>query len=482
MAQHSNLTELGSGKILPLLLRYAWPAVVTMTLNQLYNIVDRVYIGHWHAPGPDAAAAVADKVPDTLAGITLTFPFMGILAAIGVLIGMGSSSVLSIKLGQKDMDGAEKALGQCVALKVLFGLIFPPLLFFFGIDPILRYMAGENITAAALGYGRQYLSITLFFNIFAHLGFGLSATMRAEGSPKQSMYCMVVGAVTNLVLDPIFIYGFGWGVAGAAWATNISMMACCGGALYYYSRGNSVVKLRLSRIRVYRDLVGRVLAIGLSPCFMQLMGALIVFSLNHAFARWAGADATLQIAAFGIANSVAFLFHIPSQGVQQGIAPIIGFNWGAQNHARVLHALKLGLLLTAAATIFACLCLEIFAPGLAWCFDDTPNTVRAGAYAIRVANIMIWSIFVNVAATTYFQAVGRPRTAILLSLLRQCFILLPIVWILPHFMPGNPVLAIWIAFPVSDFLTALATIPPILKERRALALAAAKSAAEKGVA
>ena len=466
-----KLAEMGSGRILPLILKYAWPAVVTMTVNQLYNIVDRMYIGQ--GCGKDA-----------IAGLTLTFPIMGVLGAVGVLIGMGSSTILSIRLGAGDRVGAERALGQCVAMKLLFGLIFPPLMFFYGFRPILQLMAGSGVTAEALRLAHQYLSITIFFNIFAHLGFGLSATMRAEGSPRQSMYCMIVGCVTNLILDPLFIFssipipgtslvipGFGMKVAGAAWATNISMMATCGTALLFYLTKKSVVRLRIPRIRLYRDITPQALAIGLSPCLMQIMGSIIGFSMNYAFAKWSGSQeaGTLQISSFGIANTAAFLFLIPTIGIQQGVAPIIGFNWGAGNYARVKKCFSTGLKLTAIATIAACAGMELFAHPFARCFANEAEVVTAASKAIRLAYCMIWSIFLNVAATTYFQAVGRPRVAILLSLLRQCLCLLPIVWILPYFVTDH-VFAIWLAIPISDVVAQLASLPPLIKEFKFLTL------------
>lgn len=466
-----KLRDLRSGRILPLLFRYAWPALVTMTLNQLYNVIDRIYIGQGCGPA-------------AIAGLTLTFPIMGSLAAIGVLIGMGSSAILSIKLGEGDMPGAERALGQCVALKLLFGVVFPPLMYFFGIGPIVDYMAGLGTTTEAIGYAKLYLRVLIFFNIFAHLGFGLSATMRAEGSPKQSMFCMMVGCFANLILDPIFIFrsipipgtglvlpGLGLQVLGAAWATNISMMATCATAVWFYLSGRSVVRLRLSRIRIYRDIVLRVLAIGLSPCFMQMMGALFCFSINHAFSRWSGTleEGTIQICSFGIVASVAFIFHTPAIGIQQGVAPIIGFNWGAKNGRRVLESLDKGLLLTGSFLFFGFLCMEFFAPWLCRAFAKQPEAVAAAAWGLRVSNIFIWSIFINVCATTYFQSIGKPRMAILLSVLRQCLLLIPSVWILPHFMEDH-ILAIWLAMPVSDVLTAIATIPPLVRERRRLRL------------
>lgn len=477
MTPDEKMKEMGSGRILPLILKYAWPAVVTMTLNQLYNVIDRIYIGHITAPEN------IEYGKDAIAGLGLTFPIMGALAAVGVLIGMGSSTVMSIRLGAKDRHGAERALGSCVAMKLLFGLIFPPLMYFFGFRPILSLMAGKGVTPEALELARRYLEITIFFNIFAHLGFGLSAMMRAEGSPKQSMCCMIVGCVTNLILDPLFIFdsipifstglaipGLGLRVAGAAWATNISMIATCTTAFLFYLRKKSVVRLRLRRIWIYRDITPQSLAIGLSPCLMQLMGAFIMFSLNHAFAKWAGSKeaGTIFIGAFSIASTVSFCFFIPSIGIQQGTAPIIGYNWGAENYVRVKRSLKLGLKLTAVATILACGGMELFARICTKAFanDNTPEVIDTATTTIRITSAMIWSIFINVAATTYFQATGRPRISIVLSLLRQCLILLPIVWILPHFMKGHEILAVWLAMPISDIVTQIATLPPIIKEFR----------------
>ena len=387
----AKLHEMGAGRILPLILKYAWPAVVTMTINQLYNVVDRVYIGH--GCGADA-----------IAGLTLTFPIMGALGAVGVLIGMGSSSILSIRLGAGDRDGAEKALGSCVAMKLLFGLTVPPLMFFFGFRPILALMAGAGTTAETLRLAHQYLAIVIFFNIFAHLGFGLSATMRAEGSPRQSMYCMITGCATNMVLDPLFIFdrislfgtglaipGLGLRVAGAAWATNIAMMVTCGTALLFYLRRKSVVRLRLRRVRVYRDITPKALAIGLSPCLMQIMGAAIGFSLNHAFAAWSATpeQGTVEISAFGIANTLSFLFFIPSVGVQQGLAPIIGYNWGAGNYRRVRECLVLGLKLTALATFAVFLGTELLPRVGARAFAKDPAVIAATVKALRISNIFI---------------------------------------------------------------------------------------------
>lgn len=479
MRKEGKLDEMGSGRILPLIFKYAWPAIVTMTINQLYNVVDRMYIGQ--GCGRDA-----------IAGLALTFPFMGALAAVGVLIGLGSSTVISIFLGAGKREDAERALGQCVALKVLFGLVVPPMVYFFLLNPIIDLMTGDGATAETVRLAKLYLSTTIFFNIFAHLGFGLSATMRAEGSPKPAMYAMLTGCVANLVLDPFFIFksiplpfcaaalpGLGLGVYGAAWATNISMVATCLAALWFYVSGKSAVKLRLGRIRIYGDLAPRVVAIGLSPFFIQLLAAFIGFSINRAFAKWCATpdDGSMQISAFGIVNTVAFLFFIPTHGIQQGLTPIIGFNWGAEAYRRVRKCLENGLAVTAGSCIISTLLVEIFARSLARCFAGDEEVVARAARAIRIGNCMIWSIFVNVSATTYYQAVGKPSTAIILSLFRQCLCILPIVWFLPYFMEDK-VLAVWLALPASDLLAQIATMPFLAKEFRLLTKkAAAREAA-----
>ncbi len=463
-----KIDKLGNGKILPLIFKYAWPAVVSMLLNQLYNIVDRIYIGH--GCGKDA-----------IAGLALTTPIMIFLGAIGVLIGMGCAAIESIYLGAGDKDNAEKALGQCVAMKLIFGLVVPPLMYFFGFGPILGLLS-DGATEATIAIAHRYLSIIIFFNLFAHLGFGLSAMMRAEGSPKQSMYCMLAGCLTNIICDPFFIFeaikipytsivipGLGKGVVGAAWATNLAMIATCMTALFFYLSKRSIVTLRLSRIRIYPELARRSLAIGLSPCLMQVMGSLISFSINFAFAKWSASKeiGTIQMSAYGIYIAVTMLFFIPIMGIQQGISPIIGYNWGAESYARVRRALVLGLKLSAVTSIIACVGMVAFSRFLSGWFADDKDVIDASSFALRVGTCMTWSIFINVAATTYFQAVGRPTTAIVLSLFRQCIFLLPGIWLLPYCIE-NHILGIWLALPISDFVTGVASIPPLIKEYRSL--------------
>ena len=323
----------------------------------------------------------------------------------------------------------------------------------------------------AYAEARRYLQIILASHLFSHLAFGLSALQRAEGGAIRSMTCMIVGFGVNLVLDPLLIFGCGMGVAGAAWATNIAMAASCLWAFSYYWRGKTVVRLRLRRIGFYPALMARTLGIGLAPFLQQLMSAVIVASLQIAFARWMPDKAarTAEIASLGVFSGALILIIMPVLGCQQGLQPILGYNWGARNYRRVLAAFKLGFWVTTLLTFLAFI-IQVVPPFPTWIArmfveSGEPAIVALAAHDLQLANCMIWIISINVTATTYFQAIGRPRVAILLSLLRQFICLLPLVWILPHLI-GDHVLAVWLALPISDIVAQLATLPPLVREFR----------------
>ena len=455
----ANLEELARGHLGRLLLKYSWPALIAMSLNALYAVVDRFYIGQ-------GCGEVA------MAGLTLTFPVMMLFGAFGVFVGAGHASVLSIKLGENDFVACEKLLGELIAIKLLFFFILPPLIYF-NVDTVLNWCGGAKVSPEAFAAARGYLKIVVFSQIFSHLAFGLSALTRAEGGAVKSMMSLVVGFGTNLILDPIFIFGFGMGIDGAAWATVIAMAASFGWALRYYLKRRTVVLLRWWRIGFYRDLVWRTSAIGFAPFLQNLLGALINVSLAAAFAKWAAdeASATTQIASLGVFQSVMILTLMPVMGAQQGLQPIFGYNWGARNFRRVKETLKLGFWVTTALCVLAC-AVQVVPPFPRWLAgwfvaSDNPTLLGIAAHDLTVSNCMIWCIAINVVATTYFQSIGHPLTAVVLSTLRQGVILIPCIWILPHFMADHT-LAIWLALPISDILCQLATIPPFFLHLRFL--------------
>lgn len=454
-----NLEELAAGSLGRLLLKYSWPALVAMSLNALYSVVDRFYIGH----GCGEAA---------MAGLTLVFPVMMLFGAFGVFVGAGHAAVMSIKLGEGDRVACEKILGQLVAFKLAFFVTLPPLVFF-NIDTVLGWCGGGGVSAEAFECARSYLKIVLFSHLFSHLAFGFSALMRAEGGAIGSMTCMIVGFGTNLVLDPVFIFWLGMGVDGAAWATTIAMAASCAFALHRYLSGRSVVRLRWRRIGFHRSCLAKPCGIGFAPFLQQLLGALINVALPAAFAKWAAdeAAATTQIASLGVFQSVMILVVLPILGAQQGIQPIIGYNWGARNFRRVKDALVLGFWVTTALCIAACVVQVVppFPRILARLFvpADNPSLLAIASRDLQVSNCMLWCIGLNVVATTYFQSIGRPKTAIVLSTLRQGACLLPAAWFLPYFMEDHA-FAVWLSMPLSDVLCCLMTVVPILLHMRFL--------------
>ena len=454
-----NLEELATGHLPKLLLKYSWPALVAMSLNALYSVVDRFYIGQ----GCGEAA---------MAGLTLVFPIMMLFAAFGVFVGAGHAAAMSIKLGENDRVGCEKIIGQLVAFKLAFFFILPPIVFF-NADTILGWCGADGVSPEAFDCARTYLKIVLFSHIFSHLAFGFSALMRAEGSAIGSMTCMIVGFGTNLVLDPIFIFGLNMGIAGAAWATNIAMFASCSFALFRYLSGRSVVRFRWRRIGFHKGYLAKPCGIGFAPFLQQLLGSMINVVLPAAFAKWAvdEAAATTQIASLGVFQSVMILVVLPVLGAQQGIQPIIGYNWGSRNYRRVKDAFLLGFWVTTALCILATLlqCVPPFPRILAGIFVASENAtlLAIATRDLQVANCMLWCIGLNVVATTYFQSIGHPKTAIVLSTLRQGACLLPTAWFLPYFLEDHA-FGVWLSMPVSDVMCCLMTILPIFLHMRFL--------------
>ncbi len=457
--KRGRLEELATEKPWRLLVKYSWPALVSMSLNALYAVVDRFYIGH----GCGEAA---------MAGLTLVFPIMMLMGAFGVFVGAGHSAVLSIRLGEGDRIACEKLLGQLVAFKLAFFIVLTPVIFF-NVDTILGWCGGDGVSPEAFGCARRYLRLVLFSHIFSHLAFGLSAMMRAEGSAMRSMTCMIVGFGVNLVLDPIFIFTFGMGIAGAAWATNIGMAASCAYAFSFYLRRKSVVRFRLRRVRFYPSMLAKPCGIGFAPFLQQLLGAAINVAFPAAFAKWAvdSAAATRQIASLGVFESVLILVLMPMFGAQQGIQPIIGYNWGARNFRRVRSALLLGFWVTSALCVVATV-VQVVPPFPWWLARlfvaaDNQSLIDLAAKDLILANCMLWCIGLNITATTYFQSIGRPLSAIVLSTMRQGFIMLPMIWFLPYFLEDHT-LAIWLSLPVSDVLCCLATAIPFALHLRFL--------------
>lgn len=441
-----NAKRLGTASVGRLLMELGLPAMVGTMVNALYNIVDRLYIGR----GCGTSA---------MAGLSLTFPYMMILAAFGTLIGVGSGTLLSIRLGEGRRDEAEKLLGQCVAVKLAFFLAIP-VLAWLTLDKTLVLFGGN---AESIPYARDYLQVILIGNIFAHLSFGLSAMMRAEGHSKKAMYCMIIGAVANVILDPIFIFALDMGIRGAAWATNIAMFLSCLYAFHHFLGPRCIVPLKLGRIRIWPGRLIAVFAIGLSPFLLQLVASLVQISLNTAFRLHAESDLqnTLAIACSGIINGILIFVLQPVFGLSQGMQPVVGYNYGAKQFGRVAKAYRLGMLYaTALCTVGTVVCL-VFAGPLVSCFTADPDVHKLATWALRVSCAAFPLIGAPIMTTTYFQSVGRAKTAIFLSLLRQVVMLIPLIFILPMVFGLR---GVWIAGPMADSLSFLIVMTAVTFE------------------
>jgi putative MATE family efflux protein len=448
LAKSQKEEQLGSAPISKLLWQFSIPAVVAQIVQAIYNVVDRLYIGH----GVNEAA---------LAGLTLTFPFMMILTSFGTLIGVGTGALVSIKLGEGCKEEAEKLLGQMVLVKIIFFIVIPFICYLL-LDKILLLLGG---TPSSIPYAVEYMRVILLGNIFAHLGFGMSGIVRAEGNVFRSMVAMLIGAGANIILDPIFIFGFEMGIRGAAWATNISMFLAMAYCFWHFSSKAAVLKFRPRNMRIDIKTLPKVFSIGLSPFSMQMLGSFVQGFFINAFSLYSSSEAegTMMIALFGIANSIILLAIIPTFGLSMGLQPIIGYNFGAKKYARIAEAMKKAILGGEVLCLIGMLGCMIFAPYLIAAFTSEALLVEKGPHYLRLACSGFMFIAVSIMTTTYFQSIGRAWVAILFAFMRQGLMLIPLIYFLPMIwgIPG-----VWCAGPVSDCLAGLVALVVIIFELR----------------
>lgn len=437
MPQSHSSDFIGQMPIPKLLLRFTTPAIISVSINCLYNIVDRLYIGR--GVGTDA-----------MAGLALTFPYMIILMAFGMMVGQGSGAAVSILLGEQKKDDAERVLGQAIAMFLLFVVTFQILGLVF-LDKILLLMGG---TPKSIPHARSYLSIILWGNLFQHISFGLSNVVRAEGSSNKAMCIILLGAVLNIILDPVFIFIFKMGISGAAIATVISMIASSTWVLCHFYFGSGVLRLHLHNIRIFPKLFLRVIMIGMAPCIMQIVHSTVLIIYNNSLKHFAADEiqATLAIGASGIVNSVFMFLLMPTFGIMQGVQPIIGYNFGAKLFARVRQALKLAVGLATGICVILAVVAYMFAPYMALCFSKDKDSIQMTSHVLRLFAFGFPFIACNMITTNYFLSIGKACVSIILSLTRQVIILIPAILILPRIFGFE---GIWWSSPVSDTTSGL---------------------------
>lgn len=425
-------TELGTVKISKLLLRYAVPAIIAMTASSLYNMVDSIFIGH--GVGPLA-----------ISGLAVTFPLMNLAAAFGSLVGIGASTLISVKLGQKDYQTAQQILGNVLVLKLItgFGLTILTLL---ALDPILYFFGASPDT---ISYARDYMQIILLGNVVTHTYFGLNAILRSTGHPRKAMYATILTVLINTILDPIFIYLFDWGIRGAAIATVIAQTITLFWQFMHFTNQRELIHFRKGIYKLQKQIVSHVISIGLAPFLMNLGACLIVIVINKGLKAYEG---DLAIGAFGIVNRIVFLFAMIVMGLNQGMQPIAGYNFGAKAYARLNEVLKLTIYSATAIMSFGFL-VGMFLPRQAVSiFTTHPDLIELGSTGLRIATLMYPIVGFQMVTSNFFQSIGMANKAIFLSMTRQILFLLPCLLILPLFMGAN---GIWYSLPISDSLASL---------------------------
>lgn len=418
-------------KISRLLVHYAIPAVIGTMVNALYNIVDRIYIGQ--GVGPLA-----------MTGLTLTFPVLLFLQAFGMLVGAGAATRVSIFLGRKANDMAEKVLGNALTLTFILAIftILPCMLF---LDDLLVWFGGSEQT---IPYAEDYLYITIPGNLLACLSFSFNAVMRASGYPKKAMITMMIGAVVNVILDPIFIFWLDMGIRGAAIATVISMAVSAVYVMSHFVNKQSIVRFHTKYFKPEWPVIWQILTIGISPFSMQMAGSMVVIIQNYALKSYGG---DLALGANGIITSAGMLLVMLIIGIAQGMQPIVGFNYGAGQYKRVQETLRLVIITATIIMGVGCVCSMLFPRLIARAFTSDPELIDVTANGLRISLLVFVVVGSQISISQFFQSIGIAWKAMFLSLSRQVIFLIPAILIFPNFWGLD---GVWYAAPFSDFIAA----------------------------
>lgn len=444
MSNQKYLAEESIGK---LLLKYSIPAIIGMIVNALYNIVDRIFIG---------------RIPDVgslaLTGVGITMPIMSILLAFGMLIGVGTTANISLNLGRGKKDIAENLIGNAFTLSLIVGIAITVIGFIF-LNPILNIFGASDNT---LFYAKEYITIILAGCTFNILSFALTSTVRADGNPKLSSITMIVGCLTNVVLDYIFVFIFNIGIKGTALATVISQVLTFLIILYYYTKGNSNLKLRMQNLKLKKSLILMTFAIGIAPFATQIANSLVQVVANNALKTY-GND--LAIGAMAVISSLNMVFMMPIFGINQGCQPIIGFNYGAKKFER---AKKTFICATIAAIVICTIggvLIQLFPQLAISLFNNDAELTKIAVKGLRIYLLMMPIVGINVVATSYYQSIGKAKMSMFVSLLRQVILLIPFTLILPTFMGLD---GVWAAGACSDSLSVIITIILLANEFKSL--------------
>ncbi|MBO7233833.1 MAG: MATE family efflux transporter [Paludibacteraceae bacterium] len=434
---------LGTEPVKKLLRAYAMPSIIAMTASSLYNMVDSIFIGH----------GVGELA---LSGLAVTFPLMNLAAAFGSLVGVGASTLISVKLGQKDYKTAQQVLGNVFVLNLIIGVCFTTLSLAF-LEPILRFFGASENT---LPYAKDYMTIILLGNVITHIYLGLNAVLRSSGHPRLSMYATITTVLLNAILDPIFIFVFDWGIKGAAIATILAQIIALAWQCKLFANPNELLHFHKGIFRLKKRIVMDSFSIGMAPFLMNLASCFIVILINNGLGRYGG---DLAIGAYGIVNRVVFLFIMVVMGLNQGMQPIAGYNYGAQQMQRVMEVLKVTILYATMVMTLGFVVGEFMPEWVARVFTSEKELIRLAADGMRVIMFVFPVIGFQMVVSNFFQSIGMARQSIFLSLTRQVLFLIPLLIILPRYwgMTG-----VWISMPISDFIASVVAAGMLLHKMK----------------
>lgn len=427
--------ELGTKPVGRLLMQYAMPAIIAMTASSLYNMVDSIFIGQ--GVGPMA-----------ISGLALTFPFMNLSAAFGAAVGVGASTCISVKLGQRDYSTAQNILGNTITLNLIIGVLFSIVSLLF-LDTILYFFGASDQT---IPYARDYMVIILLGNVFSHMYFGMNAVLRAAGKPRHAMYATMFTVIMNTMLDPLFIYTLGLGISGAAYATILSQMIALTWQIWLFADRSQLLHLCKGTYRLRKAIVRNIIGIGMSPFLMNVCACIVVIFINKGLLQYGG---DLTVGAYGIANRTAFVFVMVVMGINQGMQPIAGYNYGARNTARLMKTLKLSMLAATVVTTSGFLVAEFIPELCARMFTPDEQLIGLAAHGLRIIMATFPIVGYQMVVTNFFVSIGMAKTSIFLSMSRQMLFLFPLLLLLPLEFGVN---GVWMSMPISDTLSALVTL------------------------
>lgn len=439
---------LGTVPIGKLLLQYSIPAIIGMTLTSMYNIIDSIFIGH-------GVGAIA------IAGLAVSFPLMNLVIAFCMLVSAGGSTIASIRLGQKDVNGATEILSHTLSLCLINSIVFGLMSFIF-LDDILMFFGASHET---LPYARSFMQVILLGTPISYTMIGLNNVMRSTGYPKKAMLTSMVTVFANIILAPIFIFQFEWGMQGAATATVISQSIGMVWVLHHFADKRNMVHFEGNIWRIKRSIVKDIFAIGMSPFLMNVCACAIVIIINNGLQAHGG---DMAVGAYGIINRLLTLYVMIVIGLTMGMQPIIGYNFGAQQHERVKRTLRLGIISGVVITSSGFIICELFPHGVSAIFTDNDELINIAVEGIRYGILMFPLVGAQIVISNFFQSIGKAKISIFLSLTRQLVYLLPGLLIFPHFWGLK---GIWVSMPVSDglaFITAMASLMIYIKKEKAI--------------